>query len=82
MSHQVGGDGAGVENFLDVESGECVGVDWDSILGGDSKRVYRVGKKRRGRRGQAANLDAAAAGDLDNAVAEFLRRRAKRGECR
>ncbi len=39
-----------------------------------------VGKARRRRRGQAANLDAAAAGDFDDAVAARPRRRAQCGE--
>ena len=79
---QIGGEAAGVENFLDVEAGEHIGMDRNSILGCDSERGDGVGEMGRRRRGQAANLDAAAAGDLDNAVAEFLRGRAKRGECR
>jgi hypothetical protein len=81
-SAQIGSDGAGVENFVDVESGKRIGMDRNSVLSGDCERGDGVGKRRCRRRRQAANLDAAAAGDLDDAVAEFSPGGAKRGECR
>ncbi len=79
---QVGGDGACVENFLAVESGKRIRVHRNSIIRGNGERDDGVGKARCGRRGQSANLDAAAAGDLDNAIAETSCRRTERGERR
>jgi len=37
---QIRGDGAGVENFLGIQSGERIGMDRNSIVGCDSERGY------------------------------------------
>ena len=64
--------------FPRVEPGERIAENRNAVCRGDIERGDSVGKARRRRGAQAADLDAAARGDFDDAVAMRARRRAQR----
>src|SRR5438874_2087944 len=75
-----GGKRCGIENFPGIEAGEWIAQNRHAIRGGYAERSDLVGEFRCGASVQAAYLDAAARGDLDDAVAMATRRRAQSGE--
>ena len=62
------------------QSGQRIGQHRNAVARLDAERCHVRGEQRRRRRAQAADLDAAARGDLDDAVAVRPRRGAKASE--
>ncbi len=78
---QIGGERGGVQNFLGIETGERIAQNGNAVVRGDAERGDGIREKRRGLCAQPANLNAAARGDFDDAVAVLSRRGAKLHEC-
>ena len=74
------GERMGVEHVCVGQPGQRIGHHRNAVARLDPERCHLGGEQRRRRRAQAPDLDAAARGDLDDAVAVRSRRRAQAGE--